>query len=164
VEPDVEPEPTAERGEQKADVEPPAVEIESRTADEAEDLDATLIPLQNAALKDIKRALVDLQNDALEHLRTETDWSPKKSFTNKFAGPFSELAEAVSGSKDDEGAAKEFSADLHAAVSGAIAKARDSGAGDRQVASSVSRVFRMWRADESERRVLDAAHSFSSRI
>ncbi len=126
--------------------------------EELESNDASaLVPFQNAALKDIKRTLVDLQNDALEHLRTDVDWSPKKSFTNKFAAPFRELAVGVSGSKEDGGAAKDFGTDLHHAVTGALANARDSGAGDRQVSSSVSRVFRMWRADEAERRVVDAA-------
>jgi DivIVA domain-containing protein len=126
-------------------------------------LDAELIPLQNAALKDIKRTLVDLQNDALEHLRTDPDWVPKKTFTNKFKVPFGELAVGITESKDDDGAAKEFSADLNAAVVGAIVKGRESGAGNREVASSVSRVFRMWRADESERRVVDAALALSQR-
>jgi len=131
---------------------------------EPESSDATLIPLQNAVLKDIKRALIDLQNDTLEHLRTDDEWTPTKAFTNKFKAAFGDLAISITGSKaDGTGAAKEFSADLHAAVSGAISKARESGAGDRQVASSASRVFRMWRADESERRVLDAATDLSSR-
>jgi hypothetical protein len=139
-------------------------EVEELEEAEVEgDLDVVLIPLQNAALKEIKRTLVDLQNDALEHLRTDADWEPKKAFMSKFRKPFSELAVAITKSKDDGGAAKEFSADLNAAVVGAIAKTRESGAGDREVASSVSRVFRMWRADESERRVVDAAHELSSR-
>jgi DivIVA domain-containing protein len=134
--------------------------------DEATDpevLDAELIPLQNAALKEIKRTLVDLQNDALEHLRTDPDWVPKKTFTNEFKAPFGELAVGITESKDDDGAAKEFSADLNAAVVGVIVKARESGAGNREVASSVSRVFRMWRADESERRVVDSALALSQR-
>jgi DivIVA domain-containing protein len=131
---------------------------------EPDSSDATLIPLQNAVLKDIKRALIDLQNDTLEHLRTDHEWTPTKAFTNKFKAPFGDLAMSITGSKaDGTDAAKEFSTDLHAAVSGAISKARESGAGDRQVASSASRVFRMWRADESERRVLDAATGLSSR-
>ncbi len=126
--------------------------------------DATLIPLQNAALKEIKRTLVDLQNESLEHLRVDDDWTPNKTFTNKFKAPFGDLATAITGSRTDgNDAAKEFSTDLHAAVSGVIGKARESGAGDRQVASSVSRVFRMWRVDESERRVLDAAAELSER-
>ncbi len=154
---------------QKPDEEPASVEPEvaeepmaaegPEVAEDEETSNAELIPLQNAALKDIKRALVDIQNDALENLRTDTAWEPTKTFTNRFKAPFGELAKAITGSKDDQGASKEFSADLHEAVSGALTKARESGAGDRQVASSVSRVFRMWRADESERRVIDAAQS-----
>jgi hypothetical protein len=144
-----------------ADVEVVSKAEELEVADAEEDLDVTLIPLQNAALKEIKRTLVDLQNDALEHLRTDAEWEPKKAFTNKFRRPFSDLAVAITESKDDAGAAKDFSADLNAAVVGAIVKARESGAGDREVASSVSRVFRMWRADESERRVVDVARELS---
>ncbi len=121
----------------------------------------TLIPFQNAALKDIKRTLVELQNDALEHLRTDVGWVPKKAFTNKFKMPFADLAKRITDDKEDGGAAKDFGADLYDAVTGALAKARESGAGDRQVASSVSRVFRMWRADEAERRVVDAAQELT---
>lgn len=132
-------------------------------ATDPEVLDAELIPLQNTALKEIKRTLVDLQNDALEHLRTDPDWVPKKTFTNKFKVPFGQLAGGMTESKDDGGAAKEFSADLNAALVGALVRARESGAGNREVASSVSRVFRMWRADESERRVVDTALALSQR-
>jgi len=127
----------AEEPDTRAVVEPDPV-AEEGPVDASDDLDATVIPLQNAALKEIKRALVDLQNDALEHLRTDDEWTPDAAFVGGFEDPFSDLAEALSGSRDDGGAATEFSADLHAAVSGAITKARDSGAGDRQVASSVS--------------------------
>jgi len=146
-------------------VETPPVEEEAPEPDpDPDSSDATLIPIQNVALKDVKRQLVDLQNDALEHLRTDDEWLPTKAFTNKFKTPFGDLAIAITGSKaDGNDAAKEFSTDLHAAVSSAISKGRESGAGDRQVASSASRVFRMWRADESERRVLDAANDLSSR-
>jgi len=142
------------------------VESESVSPEEGEEPEApdvTLIPLQNAALKDVKRALVDLQNDALEHLRTDDGWVPSRTFTNRFKAPFGELAKQITGSKDDGGAAKAFNVDLHSAVTRAIGKAREAGAGERQVASSVSRVFRMWRADEAERRVVDAAQELSSR-
>ncbi|RLE12116.1 MAG: hypothetical protein DRJ28_09615 [Actinobacteria bacterium] len=131
-------------------------------ADSVSDEPSVLIPLQNAALKGIKRTLVDLQNDALEHLRTDGDWVPGKAFTNRFKAPFADLAEQITGAKDDGGAAKEFGTDLHEAVTESLAKGRESGAGDRQVASLVSRVFRMWRADEAERRVVDAAEALSS--
>lgn len=143
---------------------PSAEEAESRTSEADESAGGggvVLIPFQNAALKDIKRTLVELQNDALEHLRTDVGWVPKRAFTNKFKAPFAELAKKITHDKEDGGAAKEFGADLFDAVTGALAKARQSGAGDRQVASSVSRVFRMWRADEAERRVVDAAQELS---
>jgi hypothetical protein len=155
------PGPPSEDAPQK-DPEPLAESPPPEESEDPEDLDAALIPLQNAALKEIKRTLVDLQNAALEHLRTDTDWTPKKSFTNKFKAPFSELASGITESEDDAGAAKEFSDDLNEAVVGAIVRTRESGAGDREIASSVSRVFRMWRADESERRVVDAALKLSS--
>ena len=141
---------------------PPAVSLQS-SREEADDSpgdgSSTLIPLQNAALKGIKRTLVDLQNDALERLRTDVNWVPRKTFTNKFKAPFADLAKQITGDEDDGGAAKEFGTDLHDAMTGALAKGRESGAGDREVASSVSRVFRMWRADEAERRVVDAAQA-----
>lgn len=133
--------------------------VEELVSDEA----STLIPLQNTALKEIKRSLVDLQNDALEHLRTDAEWLPKQAFTNKFKAPFGSLAAAITGAKNDGGAAKEFGAELHTAVTGALDTARESGAGDREVASSVSRIFRMWRADEAERRVVDAAQALTHR-
>jgi hypothetical protein len=153
--------PDSEDAPQK-DSKPPLENPPPEESEDPEDLDAALIPLQNAALKEIKRTLVDLQNAALEHLRTNTDWTPKKSFTNRFKAPFSELALGITESEDDAGAAKEFSNDLNEAVVGAIVRTRESGAGDREIASSVSRVFRMWRADESERRVLDTALKLSS--
>ncbi len=130
----------------------------------AEEIDEAhlLLPLQNAALKEIKRSLVDLQSDALEHLRTDGTWVPSEEFVGRFHAPYADLAEGITGSKDDGGAAEVFSVDLLAAVSGAVRNARESGAGDRQTATDVSRVFRMWRADEAERRVIDAAESLQS--
>jgi hypothetical protein len=145
--------PTVDRQPSAEEVESQKSEADDSVADDA----VVLIPFQNTALKDIKRTLVELQNDALEHIRTDGTWVPKKSFTNKFKAPFAELAKNIADDKDDGGAAKEFGADLFDAMTGALTKARESGAGDRQVASSVSRVFRMWRADEAERRVVDAA-------
>lgn len=124
--------------------------------------DENLISVKNAVLRDIKRTLVDLQNDALEHLRNDEGWSPTKPFTNRFKKPFEDLAVELTGSKSDGGAAKAFGADLHAAVSDAASTARDADAGGREIASSVSRVFRTWRADEAERRVTDVAMELSS--
>lgn len=144
-----------------ADAGPPTTAAQDPTPEE-ESEGSVLIPIQNAALKQIKRTLVDLQNDALENLRTDDAWDPPRAFTNQFKAPYADLAVAITGTKDDGGAAKVFAADLHTAVTGALSDARDSGAGEREVASGLSRVFRMWRADEAERRVMDTAMSLSS--
>lgn len=150
-------------GDQPLAGEVPTSEIRNLESDEGREApDSILIPIQNAALKDIKRMLVDLQSDALEYLRADGAWTPAESFTNRFNAPFAELAVGITGSKVDAGAAQEFSEDLREALISAIGKARESGAGDRQTASDVSRVFRMWRADEAERRVVDTAQGLSS--
>jgi len=49
---------------------------------------------------------------------------------------------------------KEFATDLASAVSGALDK---SGEGPRERQSAASRVFRVWRSDEAERRIRDIA-------
>lgn len=119
------------------------------------------IPAQNEALRSIKRTLVELQNATLEHLRTDAGWSPDESFTNRFSGAFSDLAVAVGGEpKGDAG--EVFGADLYDAVSSAIERVRDAGGGEREVAASASKVFRTWRSDEAERRVVDAANALAS--
>ncbi|MGI9667169.1 MAG: hypothetical protein ACR2N2_08720, partial [Acidimicrobiia bacterium] len=121
---------------------------------------ATAIPLQNAALRTIKRTLVELQNEALEQLRNDASWSPGESFTDEFAEPFAELTTALTGSPDpDPGQA--FGADLYDAISSAIDHAREAGAGEREVSSAASKVFRTWRSDEAERRVTSVTESLS---
>jgi hypothetical protein len=124
---------------------------------------ASLIPVQNAALRSIKRLLVDLQNDALEHLRTDDTWVPGEEFTDRFSEPFSELAAAIADDADDGGAASVFATDLYDAVSSAVVAARDAGSGDRAIAATMSKVFRTWRSDEAERRVVAIASDFSDR-
>ena len=122
---------------------------------------ASLIPVQNAALRTIKRQLVDLQNDALEHLRTEDAWEPDEEFTDRFSEPFSELAVAITDDGDDGGAASVFATDLYDAVSNAVVGAREAGSGDRAIAAATSKVFRTWRSDEAERRVVAIATDLS---
>ncbi|MDJ0791153.1 MAG: hypothetical protein QNJ71_04595 [Acidimicrobiia bacterium] len=121
------------------------------------------IPAQNAALRSIKRTLVDLQNETLEHLRTDADWMPEEDYTDRFGSAFAELHRSVDGG-DDPGNARAFAADLFDALSSAIERARTSGGGDRAVASAASKVFRMWRSDESERRVVAAAESRTASV
>ena len=138
-----------------------------RTADSASDAESaapestSLIPVQNSALRTIKRQLVDLQNDALEHLRTDEAWVPTEEFTDRFSEPFSELAIAITDDGDDRGAASVFATDLYDAVSNAVVGAREAGSGDRAIAAATSKVFRTWRSDEAERRVIGIASDLS---
>lgn len=137
-------------------------ERETATAETVEpvspppDPSATLIPLQNAALRSIKRMLVDLQNEALEHLRTDGDWMPDEVFTDRFDEAFAELTLAATGEADTS-ASSAFGTDLYDAVSSAMERSRDAGAGERELAAATSKVFRTWRSDEAERRVADVA-------
>jgi DivIVA domain-containing protein len=157
-------------GEPRSTVDRPQSEYgEQRTANgtdsETDDDEGvvSLIPVQNAALRTIKRQLVDLQNDALEHHRTDKTWVPGEEFTDRFSEPFSELAEAITDDGDDGGAAYVFATDLYDAVSSAVTAARQAGSGDRAIAAATSKVFRTWRSDEAERRVLGAASDLSDR-
>jgi hypothetical protein len=138
-----------------------------------------LLPVTNQALREIKRRLVDLQNLTLEELRTDHDWAPEApAFSAVFVddlrtvtrestvagyaaasdlaeAPESPPAPAVVGSGESEG----FGAALSEAVATAIRKARGGGAGPRQVAAAVSKVFRAWRTDDAERRVRMVAYA-----
>jgi DivIVA domain-containing protein len=139
-------------------------EVDPRPADDAEPESESLIPVQNAALRTIKRQLVDLQNDALEQLRMDDSWIPDEEFTDRFAEPFSELASAIAEDGDDGGAASVFATDLYDAVSNAVVGAREAGSGDRAIAAATSKVFRTWRSDEAERRVVAVASDLSENV
>ncbi len=53
----------------------------------------------------------------------------------------------------------EFAGALIEAAQGSVARSRGSGAGNREIASALSRVFRSWRTDEAERRVQFASRA-----
>jgi len=133
----------------------------AETSDAVEDSDGgestppSWIPMQNDALRSIKRSLVELQNETLEHLRTDAAWVPDKAFMDRFTPAFAQLTGAVGVDLDDLG--NTFATDLLDAVSSAIDRTRGAGGGDREVAAAASKVFRMWRSDEAERRVFEAA-------
>ncbi|GMR02320.1 MAG: hypothetical protein BMS9Abin20_0651 [Acidimicrobiia bacterium] len=146
---------------QVGDEPPSGPEVAEAAAVTDDQSGVSLIPVQNAALRTIKRSLVDLQNDALEHLRTEEAWLPKKGFTDRFHEAFAQLATTLTGSDDDRGASAEFAADLSEAVTSAIVGTRDAGSGDRAVAAAASKVFRTWRSDEAERRVVAVASALA---
>jgi DivIVA domain-containing protein len=167
-------EPTSEAGErtsepQDIEADAPSIQNAPQSAKSRDDNpvaeapprpDGTSIPAQNEALRSIKRTLVELQNATLEHLRTDGAWSPDESFTDHFSDVFGDLAVAVGGERS--GAAGDaFAADLYDAVSSAIDRVRDDGGGEREVAAAASKVFRTWRSDEAERRVVDAADALA---
>ena len=116
------------------------------------------IPAQNVALRSIKRTLVELQNETLDHLRTDAAWDPAEDYTDRFGEAFSELNVEVWG-VDDPAVADAFATDLYDALQSALERSRAAGGGERAVASAASKVFRMWRSDEAEQRVVHAAQT-----
>jgi DivIVA domain-containing protein len=160
-------EPAAE-----AEPEPPGPEV--AVTDPFELRDRLLLPIQNRALRSVKRRLVDLQNRVLEELRVDGDgWAPQASMfraaiadeltpvrQEAFVAGFAAAAELLgrADAPSPSGApppddAPDFVAGLVTAVGEALAKARAGASGAREVASAVSKVFRAWRTDEAERRV-----------
>lgn len=134
--------------------------------------DSRLLPITNRALRGVKKAMTEVQNVVLDSLRTDDDWTPDESsiaesvhaelvavWTESFAAGHG-VAEEMDGerlkrpstpaSHSDE----EFASDLARAVAAALGKA---GEGPRERQSAASRVFRVWRSDEAERRIRDIA-------
>ena len=160
------------------EVEAPSIAVSVGTVDPFDLRDRVVLPIANTVLREVKRALTEEQNVALEHLRVESsDWTPD---VDEFAGRVREhlrsltrdaraagwdAVGAMTGealeipemATDDptDGVAAALAEDLSHVV--AEARAHDEGA--RELATSVSRVFRAWRTDESERRVRDLAHA-----
>jgi DivIVA domain-containing protein len=134
--------------------------------------DSKLLPITNRALRGVKKAMAEVQNVALDNLRTDGDWEPNEGaiaesvhaelvgvWTESFAAGHS-VAEEMAGSKLKRPATPvskadtEFASDLVAAVTSALGSAGD---GPRERQSAASRVFRVWRSDEAERRIRDIA-------
>jgi hypothetical protein len=142
--------------------------------------DARLLPITNRALRGTKKAIADLQNIALDGLRTDQDWRPDSAnivdsvradliavWSESFAAGHG-VAEEMTGSKlkrpptPPSDAATEFASSLGDAVSGALDEAGD---GQRERQSAASRVFRVWRTDEAERRIREVAiHAYEQGI
>jgi DivIVA domain-containing protein len=135
-----------------------------------------LLPVSNRALRNIKRQLTEIQNDALEELRvTGGDWVPQPSameeqirpdivvlLAESFSMGHNAAEEMIGGSfprpptpARDEASA--MSVVLAEQLQQVIADGGEEGG--REVAASVSRIFRGWRTDEAERRVSDLASS-----
>jgi DivIVA domain-containing protein len=134
--------------------------------------DSRLLPITNRALRGVKKAMTEIQNQALDNLRTTDDWVPDESaiaesvhaelvavWAESFAAGHV-VAEQMGGerlkrpSTPASNADNEFASDLAKAVGSAL---ESTGDGPRQRQSAASRVFRVWRSDEAERRIRDLA-------
>jgi hypothetical protein len=138
-----------------------------------------LLPVQNRALRTVKRHLVEAQNRALEDLRLTEGWEPDASIVSSevvealhalaresMVAGFAAAAEMTGADQtpqpeavDPGDPSVEFSTALVEAARASVARSRESGAGHRETGSSLSRVFRSWRTDDAERRV-----QFASRV
>ncbi|MEA3509837.1 MAG: hypothetical protein U9R51_00230, partial [Actinomycetota bacterium] len=138
-----------------------------------------LLPVQNRALRSVKRSLVEAQNQALEDLRLVEGWEPDENIVavevaealavlarESMVAGFAAAAEMMDttetpqpDSVDPGDPSSEFGKALIEAAQGSVARSRGAGAGHREVASALSRVFRSWRTDEAERRVQFASRS-----
>lgn len=144
--------------------------------------DSLLLPIANRALRNLKRQLTEEQNAALESLRiAEAEWEPDADDLESGVRPDLVVlvaeshaaghaaAEQLSGSKHPRPATPEsvdvssFARSLTAELAKALADGRAHEHGARQLGSDVSRVFRAWRTDESERRVRQMSHAMYNR-
>jgi DivIVA domain-containing protein len=134
--------------------------------------DSRLLPITNRALRGVKKAMTEIQNVALDNLRISDDWVPDESaiaesvhaelvavWSESFAAGHI-VAEQMEGDKlkrpgtPASSADKDFASDLANSVRNAL---ESTGNGPRERQSAASRVFRVWRSDEAERRIRDLA-------
>jgi DivIVA domain-containing protein len=169
-------EPRERRGVEKEVKAPDDWPTEDTARDWIEVRDTRLLPITNRALRGTKKALTELQNIALDGLRTEEDWRPDVDTIDEavqaelkavWAESFSAghvVAEEMTGSKikrpptPSADTLPQFAEALAHSVSSALDDAED---GQRARQAAASRVFRVWRTDEAERRIRELAiHSY----
>ena len=139
--------------------------------------DTLLLPITNRALRNLKRQLTEEQNTALERIRIDhSGWEPDaealeaslkpdlvvlaaESFAAGHAAAESLTSEKLTRpSTPSQAIAERVVAALTADLTRAIEDGRAHEHGAREVAADVSRVFRAWRTDESERRIRHFAY------
>jgi DivIVA domain-containing protein len=134
-----------------------------------------VLPVSNRALRNLKRQLTEMQNQALEGIRvSEGSWRPTVDDASQYLRPelVVLLAESFSmgHSAAEELAGRTFARPHTPARDEASGMAQDlvdqittvlgsEEDGGRERSSALSRVFRVWRTDEAERRVTDLASS-----
>jgi len=147
--------------------------------------DHLLLPITNRILRSVKRQLTDAQNIALEGIRVdESDWEPGTGdLANDLHGDFVILAQesfaagysatetmtnkTLGRAKPEDGDIIDHSDAFASGLSDALSEAFLPSETVRANSSATSRVFRVWRTDEAERRVRhrarDAYHRGISR-
>jgi DivIVA domain-containing protein len=153
----------------------PAQKRVSPTTDPFELQRRLVLPVSNRALRNLKRQLTEMQNQALEGIRvSEGAWRPTVDDASQYLRPelVVLLAESFSmgHSAAEELAGRTFARPHTPARDEASGMAQDlidqittvlgsEEDGGRERSSALSRVFRVWRTDEAERRVTDLASS-----
>jgi len=140
--------------------------------DSADERDRRLLPITNRALRGAQKSITELQNIALDSLRTDESWRPKPQavaealraeLTAVWAESFAAghgAAEEIWGSKlqrpptPKSSAPGEFGEALGEAAAAALDEA---GEGQKERQAAASKVYRVWRSDEAERRIRELA-------
>ncbi len=171
---------TVESVSPETEPDPEPVAESPSTTDWIDERDSRLLPITNRALRGTKKAMTELQNVALDGLRTDEEWRPDSAgvddalhgelvglWTESFAAGHA-VAEVMTGSKikrpatPDSDATSDFSKALVDAVNAAL---ESSSGGQRERQAAASKVFRVWRTDEAERRIREIAiHAYEQAI
>jgi hypothetical protein len=177
-------EPSVARNGAEPSAEPADTPAPTRTldADPFDVRDTLLLPITNRALRNVKRQLTEEQNAALERIRIDhTAWEPDaealeaslkpdlvvlaaESFAAGHAAAESLTSEKLTRpTTPPQAIAGGVVAALTADLRRALEDGRTHDHGAREVAADISRVFRAWRTDESERRIRHFAYTSYNR-
>ena len=135
--------------------------------------DRKLLPVTNRALRAVKRQLIDIESEQLEGLRESTNgWAPelsqlahplahvltvmeREAFEQGHSAATEFTGTSLPGPRDEvEGEGSEsFTSGLLDEVARAVRDAREAGLPIGEVSKTLSRVYRLWRTDEAERRL-----------
>ena len=175
--PEPAPEPEASQDEAPTENLAPVIELAKKalkpkkTGPNAKELvdarDKSVLPVVNRGLKSLKRELASIQNHALEAIRLDDTWQPDVGKLAASLKPALALiaSESFGAGVDDNNRLSGgtvvvrdpssfeiglVARDLQASLARALAKGTD----ERAKASEVSRVFRAWRSEASERHLL----------
>ena len=135
--------------------------------------DTALLPITNRVLRDIKRQLADVQNLQLDELKNDpANWQPDRdaletrlvqelivvqteSFSTGYSAASTLLALEVDPARVDapKGDTTQFISALFDEVVLTVQASREAGSTAKALGADVSRVYRVWRTDEAERRL-----------